>query len=431
MTKKEIILIFILVTIGIVRFLFFIPKPPNFENVVGRQVEFVGIVKDNPDRRINNQHLIIYIEEQKSNILVTVSREIDVFYGDKVKIKGELETPESFLTNIGKEFNYKRYLANQNIYYVIQNADIQIISHGNGNVVKSILFKLKNSFTQNIEKVIVSPESNLAGGLLVGERGGFDNKMREKFIETGTIHIVALSGYNISVISDNVIIFFSLFLSSIYSTLLGFVIIILFIIMTGATGTAIRAAIMASILLLAKITGRKYLAGRALVIAALLMLAYDPRIITDMSFELSFLATGGLIFILPKIINWFKFLPTKFKIRETVATTFSATTAVLPLLLYSTGVFSLVSLPVNLLILPVLPITMFFGFLTGFLGYISPVLSMPFAFISKILLSYILIIINFFSAFSLASFSFQSFPIIIAIILYLFMFYWVFSKDKN
>jgi competence protein ComEC len=430
MTKKEIILIFILVAIAIVRFFFFIPEKPPYGEAVGREVTFEGIVSDNPDVRLNNQHLIVSLIGNKNNILVTVPKEIEILYGDKVKVSGILETPENFMTEVGKEFNYKRYLANKDIYFVIQKANIEILSHGNGSKIKSALFQLRNSFMKNIERVISQPESSLSNGLVVGARGGFGNEMRQKFIETGTIHIVALSGYNISVISDNVISFFVLFLSSIYSIIFAFIIILLFIIMTGATATAVRAGIMAGILLLAKITGRKYLAGRALVIAGLLMIAYDPRVITDMSFQLSFLATGGIIFILPKIINWFRFLPIKFKIRETVATTFSATIAVLPLILYSTGVFSVVSLPANVLILPIIPVTMFFSFISGLLVFLSPYLAMPFAFIAKLLLSYILAIVDFFSSLPFASFSIQSFPLILTILIYLFLLWWVFKK-KN
>lgn len=429
MTKKEIILICILVTIGIVRFLFFIPEPPDFENIINRQVEFEGVVKDNPDVRITNQHLIVYLEKQKANILVVAPKELDIFYGDKLKIKGKLETPENFLTEVGKEFNYKRYLANRDIYYVVRNPEIEIISHENGSKIKYLLFRLRNSFAHNIEKVIISPESSLANGLLVGERGGFDNKMREKFIETGTIHIVALSGYNISIISNNVILFFGLFLSSISSMVVGIFVIILFILMTGATATAIRAGIMASILLLARITGRRYLAGRALIIALFLMLAYDPRVITDMSFQLSFLATGGIIFIMPKIINWFRFFPIIFKIRETIAVTFSATIAVLPLILYSTGVFSIVFLPANLLVLPIIPVTMFFSFLTGVTGFISPILSIPFSYIADILLSYILSVIKFLSSPPFASLSFKSFPLIFTVLIYLVLLWWIFKNN--
>jgi len=199
--------------------------------------------------------------------------------------------------------------------------------------------------------------------------------------------------------------------------------------MAGASSTAIRAGIMAVIALFARMTGRNYDAGRALFIAALLMISYDPRVLTDISFELSFLATFGVLFITSKVINWIRFIPIKFGLRELVATTIAATLSVLPILLYSTGILSLVSLPTNFLILPIIPVTMFFSFLIGIFGFISPSLSFLFGFISHLFLSYILFVIHFFASLPIASVVIPSFSIIFVIIIYGFLLWWVFKKD--
>lgn len=428
MTKKEIILIFILIIIGLIRFLFFIPERPNYDLVIGKMVSLEGLVVDAPDIRIFNQRIIVQSTNQESNILVVIPKEINVFYGDKVIVSGLLISPDNFITNSGKEFNYKRYLANQDIYFVIQDAEVKIISHDNGSWVKSKLFRLRNYFMENINKVIFRPESDLANGLILGVRGGFDNEMRNEFITTGTIHIVALSGYNISIISENAMKFFSLIFSQTISIILGIFIIFLFIIMTGATATAIRAGIMALIMLFGRMTGRTYQAGRALIITALLMICYDLRVVTDISFQLSFLATAGILFITPKVINYFYLLPMRFKIRENVAMTISATISVLPILLYSTGIFSLVSLPTNILILPFIPMTMFFNFISGLIVFIDPTLALPFAYISQSLLFYILSIIHFFASLPLASLNIKSFPLILTIVIYVLLIWWVFKR---
>ncbi len=428
MTKKEIILIFILLIISLIRFFFFIPNKPDYDIALGQKVKLEGLVVEAPDVRIFNQRIIVRPLNQKSNILVVIPREVDIFYGDRVLISGIIETPENFMTQSGKEFNYERYLANQDIYFVIKNAEVEIISHDNLSFIKTKLFRLREAFMENIKKVIRSPESDLAGGLILGARGGFDNETKDEFIVTGTIHIVALSGYNISIISENLMKFFGLVFSQTVSILLGIFIIILFIIMTGGTATAIRAGIMALIMLFGRITGRTYLAGRALIITALLMICYDLRVVTDISFQLSFLATGGILFVTPKVINWFYFLPLRFKIRENVAMTTSATISVLPVLLYSTGVFSLVSLPANILILPFIPITMFFNFISSLIVFIDPTLALPFAYISQLLLSYILLVIHFFASLPLASLNIKSFPLIITVLIYLLLIYWVFKR---
>ena len=428
MSKREIFIIFILILIAFVRFLFFIPSAPSYGRAIGKSVEVTGIITDAPDIRLSSQHLIFTPDSVDTDILLTVPRDTDISYGDKLKITGILKEPENFITSAGKEFNYKRYLANQNIYFIIKNPDIEIISQNNGNILKSYLFKLRNSFVKNIGKVILPPESDLASGLILGVRGGFDSDTRDEFISTGTIHIIALSGYNVTIVAEWIMKIFKIFFSQFVSIVFGIIVIILFIMMAGASSTSIRAGIMATIALFARMTGRNYDAGRALFIAALLMIVYDPRVIVDISFELSFLATFGVLFITPKVINWVKFIPMKFGLRELFATTIAATLSVLPILLYSTGILSLVSLPANILILSFIPVTMLFSFLVGIFGFITPILSFPFGFVAHLLLSYILFIIHFFASLSFASIIVPSFSIIFVIIIYMIMAYLVFRK---
>ncbi|HAE36985.1 MAG: internalization-related competence protein ComEC/Rec2 protein [Candidatus Nomurabacteria bacterium GW2011_GWF2_35_66] len=429
MSKKEVIIIFILIIVAVVRFFFFIPKGPDYNDVVGQDVSLIGIVSEDPDIRLKTKHLNVKLKDKDVNILVFVGREVEVNYGDEIEVRGVLEEPENFTTNTGKEFNYKRYLANKDIYYLIKNAEIKIITRENGSKLKSLLYKIRASFMRNINNVIPSPESDLANGLILGARGGFDEDTKQEFIDTGTVHIIALSGYNVSIVAENVMKAFSLILSQTIAIILGVVVILLFIIMTGASATAIRAGIMATIMLLGRMTGRKYLAGRALVIAGFVMIAYDPRVIVDMSFQLSFIATWGVLFITPKTLKWFRFLPLRFGFREMVASTVAATIAVLPILLHLTGVFSLVSLPANFLILLLIPIAMLFIFITGISGFITPVLAVAFGYITYLILLYMLSVIHFFGSLSFSSVSIQSFPLVLTIVIYGFLLWWV-HKDN-
>jgi competence protein ComEC len=425
-TAKEIFIIIILIVIALVRFFFFLPKAPAYTEAVGKKVNVQGKVVEAPDVRLYNQRLTINPNNQESNILAVAPLDIGVSYGDIVKVTGTLETPENFITSSGKEFNYERYLANQDIYFIIQNAEIEVISHDHGSFIQALLYKLRDSFMKNIGRVISPPESDLADGLILGARGGFDTDMRNEFISTGTIHIIALSGYNVTIVAEGVMKILGLVFAQTVSIVLGICVIVLFVLLAGASSTAIRAGIMAVIALFARMTGRKYDAGRALVIAALLMIAYDPRVLTDISFQLSFIATFGVLFITPKTIKWIRFLPTKFGLRELVATTIAATIAVLPVLLYSTGIFSIVSLPANILILPLIPITMFMSFIVGMIGFVSVVISTPFAYIAHLLLFYILSVIHFFASLPFASVTIQYFPLLITIILYGLILWWVF-----
>ncbi len=430
MSKKEIILIIILIGIALLRFFFFIPKAPDWDSVLGKEVVFRGLVIAPPDIRQNNQRIIVRPDDQETNILVVIDKWVEISYGDEIVANGVLESPENFITEVGKEFNYKRYLANQDVYFIIKYAQIKIVAKDNGSKIKSLLFDLRNSFIKKIEKVISPPESDLANGLILGTRGGFDNELKEEFIKTGTIHIVALSGYNVTIVAEGVMKVFGLIFSQAVSIFFGIFIILLFIIMTGASATSIRAGIMAIILLFARLTGRTYDAGRTLVIAGLLMLVYDLRTITDISFQLSFIATAGVLFITPKTKVWVKFLTNKFNFRDLVATTIAATISVLPILLYTMGVLSVVSLPTNILILPLIPPTMLFSFIASVLGFVSHTLALPFGYIAHLFLSYILSVIHFFSSLPFASVTIRSFPLILTILIYIYLIWWVCRKNQ-
>ena len=143
--------------------------------------------------------------------------------------------------------------------------------------------------------------------------------------------------------------------------------------MTGGGATVLRAAIMSLIALLARATGRTSSIGRTLILAGVLMVLQNPSILLfDPSFQLSFLASLGLIYISPIIEKKTTLFINSPIWREVFISTFSTQCAVLPLLLYQTGMFSVVSLPVNILILPIIPFTMLSGFIAGIITAILP-----------------------------------------------------------
>ncbi|ETB64201.1 TPA: DUF4131 domain-containing protein [Candidatus Nomurabacteria bacterium] len=431
LSKKEIIIIIFLLCIGATRYFFFIPKAPELKNFVSKEVLVEGIVYSYPAESSATLRFNLKQSNENNYFLISTDKGQDIFYGDKLKVKGILKEPDNFMTNTGREFNYKRYLSNKNIYYIVDKSEIDILDKEYKKDLRFWLYKIRKSFSLNILRTISYPENSLSLGLLLGDKSGFDRKMDEDFIKTGTIHIVALSGYNITIIAENVIKIFELIVSKNLSIIFSFFTIVLFVIMTGGEATAIRAGIMASILLLSKILGKNYYAKRILFIAFFLMIAYDPRYIIDMSFQLSFLATFGILYIHPKIFYYLRFITIRFKLRETISTTLSATIAVLPLILYSTGVLSIVSLPANVFILPIIPFAMLFSFITSLFTFISPYIAYPFALISEIILSYVLKIIEIFSSFSFASINVSQFSIIFVFIIYGIIIYLLFKKNKN
>jgi competence protein ComEC len=405
--------------------------PPFFETKVGQKTELSGIIRDEPDIRENSQKLIVEtgIKGAKAKILLSVNFDDNYKYGDQINFSGKLEKPENFTTDQGKEFDYVNYLRKDGIFYVMSFPKIEIISHGNGNKIKSALFSVKDKFLEKMNLAIQEPESLLMGGLILGEKSAFSQDLRQSFVDTGTIHIVALSGYNVTIVAEWIMKVFA-FLPKNLSIGVGIFAILLFILMTGASSTAIRAGVMATLALVARATGRNYDVLRALILAGIFMILLNPFVLAyDVSFQLSFIATVAVIFLAPRIEKYFMWVTDKFKLRDIISVTVAAYIFVMPFILYKMGNLSLVALPANVLILPFIPFTMLLGFLTGFVGLFWYVFAVPFGFISYLFLHYELAVIAFFSNLPFASFSIPNFPLIITLAIYAYFIYRLFGRS--
>jgi len=409
-----------------------IPATQVFESQVGQEeVSFVGEIVDEPTFSENNQRLTVKVQEGefKTKILISTAFDEEYKYGDEISFTGELEKPENFITDQGKVFDYINYLRKDGVLYVMGYPEIEVLSSGNGNGVKSFLFSFKENFLEKLNLAVQSPESLLLGGLILGEKASFRPELRQSFINTGTIHIVALSGYNVTIVAEWFMKLFS-FLPMNLGIGGGIFAILLFILMTGASSTAIRAGIMATLVLIARATGRNYDVARALILAGVVMILINPFVLVyDVSFQLSFVATVAVIFVTPRIEKYFMWVPESLKLRDIISVTFAAYIFVLPFILYKMGNLSLVALPANILVLPFIPFTMVLGFLTGFVGLISHILAVPFGFISYLFLHYELGVINFFSNLPFAAFSFPDFPLILTILIYVYFIYRLFWRN--
>lgn len=430
--------IFILAfSFGIFRFsMVDVPNPVVFESQVGQKATFSGEIIDEPSIKENNQQLTIEVRDggkEKTKILLSTGQDTDYKYGDEINFEGVLRKPENFITDQGKEFDYVNYLRKDGILYVMSYPKIEIASRGNGNAIKSTLFSIKEKFLEKMNFAIPgNPESLLMGGLILGEKSSFGEELRQNFINTGTIHIVALSGYNVTIVAEWIMKLFAQlpFVSKNFGIGIGILAIFLFIIMTGGSTTAIRAGIMATLALVARATGRNYDVARALVLAAVGMVLLNPFTLAyDVSFELSFLATIAVIFLAPRVEKYFMWVTKRFELRDIVSVTVAAYIFVFPFILYKMGNLSLVALPANVLILPFIPFTMMLGFITGFVGLIWYALSVPFGFVSYLFLHYELGVINAFSHLSFASFSFPNFPLLLTLIFYTYFIYKLFGEN--
>jgi len=409
--------------VGIIRFEISDTRELPFDS--GEEVKIEALVVNESDVRENSTRLTVELEDGLRAILIT-DHFPEYEYGDFLRISGKLEFPENFETETGRIFDYINYLNKDDIYYISYKPDVELISKGEGNFFKEKLFTLKRSFIEKMQKVIPEPESSLAGGLLLGARRSLGSELERDFRKTGIVHIVVLSGYNVTIVAESIIATLS-FLPRVIGGLIGILSIVAFAIITGAGATIVRASIMACLVVVARLAYRDYDIVRALFIAGALMVLHNPRILVfDISFQLSFLATLGLIVVSPRLEKYFLWVPKKLGLREVFTASIATQIFVLPLLLYSVGELSIVALPVNLLVLMTVPSAMLFSFLTGLFGFVSILLAFIPGIVAHLILSYELWVVDIFANVPFASVAVPVFPFWFVVVSYIFygLFFW-------
>lgn len=340
------------------------------EEWLGEEITIKGVVFDEPDIRETSTRLSVRLESG-TGVLAVAPAHTSVSYGDRVRLKGTLRAPEAFEAGLGREFNYPAFLAKSGIQYELSFVrEVEVIGRGGANPIKAAAIWTKQTFLRGLGLALPEPHAGLAGGITVGDKRGLGEELSEIFRTVSLTHIVVLSGYNIMIVIYALAWIFERSRAPRAVEFFGAVFIAcLFALMTGLAAASVRAAAMASIAALGKITSRQYLASRALAVVALGMVLWNPYILAfDPGFQLSIAATWGLIAFSPLIAPRLWFLTHRWGFREIAATTIAAQLAVLPLLLYQTGTLSIVALPANLLVLVVVPWAMFFSTIAALAG---------------------------------------------------------------
>jgi competence protein ComEC len=367
-------------------------------------VSVSGIIVKEPEHRDRDQRFVLAMPNG-IRMLVYTSLYADLAYGDQVAVTGTFEYPEDFEAAGGRTFHYTKFLEKDGITGLVRRAEVTVMVRKQGSKVITALLAVKHYFVSQLHAVLPPDEAGLVSGFLIEGRQAVSGEMQDTFRRTGLSHTVALSGFNVSIILNQVVA-----LCLLWSRRLAFVggsaSILLFVLMTGGQTTVIRASLMAFAALIGRCTNRRYDAGRGLLISALCMLAWNPYTLAfDFSFQLSFLATFALIHFSDFLYLFFtKTLPrfATIVVRESIVTTSAVYVFMTPFLLYTTGTFSAVALPANFLVVPTVPWAMLAGFVTGVFGMVSHSVSQLVAYLLHYLLMFDLSVISWFSQLSFA-----------------------------
>jgi competence protein ComEC len=384
-------------------------------------VEIQGMVAEEPDVRdrfclltFSASEIIVNRErrEVSGTALIRVPRYPAYHYGDVLNISGELETASE-----SEGFNYTAYLARQGIYSVIYYPAVEILDRGHGVKPLQWICSLRERLADSLARALPEPQGSLAQGVLLGLRGNIPDSLNSAFSRTGTAHILAISGLNISIVIAMFLSLGVLFFGRQRSTYIWLALAFtwLYTLLAGMNPPVIRAAIMGSLFLIAIYLGRQGSAIIALAFAAAVMVGIQPQLLWSVSFQLSFLAMAGLILFYPYFQAWGrkgvallfknreKIVPTASIIADGFAASLAAILAVAPLIAYNFGIVSLVGLPATFFSLPALPFIIVTSALVAFVGLLASLAAQVLGWLAWLFLSYLVLLVQGFDALPYAS----------------------------
>ncbi|MDP3772364.1 MAG: ComEC/Rec2 family competence protein [bacterium] len=414
---------------GILRFSSVESNHPDLQEWYGKTVSLRSVVIAEPETSQRAQMLQLRTEKindtaasERFTVLVTMRPYPRYALGDELTLRGTLNEPQADET-----FNQRAMLARQNIFSVMTFPTVEKIAERKGSRLGLSLAYFRHNFENRLDAVLPEPHAALAKGLLLGEKSELPRELIADFQTTGTTHIIALSGYNITIVArilhDILLVLGISFFSAFWFSAGG---IILFVLAVGPSASIVRAAIMGILVLVAQREGRAYRMTNALVLAGALMIFQNPFILRfDAAFQLSFLATLGLIYLAPHIEKRLD----RIRIRTTIvitgaldtlgirrqqtalsfpyrvalggqkilAETIGAELMVLPLIVSLFGRISLISPITNLLVLAAVPYAMGTAFIAGIADVFWHPLGIATGVGAWLILSYLISVIRLFA----------------------------------
>ena len=404
-----------------------------------RVATLTAVVSDFPD--IRDSYVGLRVESESirypgSEATASVTGDVQVradrfgsyAYGDRIDALGVLETPPEF-----EDFSYRDYLARQGVFSMMSNASVTTLETREGNPIVQVLFDLRQHALETLYRLFPDPEASLLAGILLGVESGISSELREAFNDTSTTHIIAISGFNITILAALVIAITGRALGMRRGAVVAAIVIAFYTILVGADAAVVRAAIMGGLALFARFLGRLTLALASLSAAAIVMTLVNPLVLWDVGFQLSFAATLGLVLYAEPIKDWFVGVASRWMevnqarrvsapVGEFILFTIAAQITTLPLTAYHFQRLSLVSFLANPIVLPAQPPLMILGGLAMLAGMVWRPLGQLLAWLAWSFPAFTIRVVDLFAQIPSAAIDLSpiSFPAVVAMYVLLF-----------
>jgi competence protein ComEC len=382
------------------------------------------MVKDST--HLLQNYFLCNITEKKHKKLKRLYNELGIGY--KIKISGTIRKGRE-RRNPG-EFDYYKYLQSKKIcglFYVKGAKNVLLFKQKTSKRFYNVIFKIRKNIAEQIEMLHNQRTSALLKGLLLADRSDIDYNIKLSFINSGVIHVLAVSGLHVGFI---LLIFIFLFsrIPLFPRTILTIIGLIVFLAITNSPPSVFRATTMAVIMLLIFLSNRKYNSVNALSIAALILLLLNPDEIFNPGFQLSFSAVLSIVILYPVLRN-------KIKVKNSLlrnillffAVSFSAQLGTLPFTLIYFHKLSLISLIANLFVIPIIGIIVGLAVITLFVSLLSNTLALFFASANMLAVDILFAVVNYSGNLKFSYLFIPNFSLLDGIIFYLFLALLLFS----
>ncbi|MEE8360308.1 MAG: ComEC/Rec2 family competence protein [Candidatus Omnitrophota bacterium] len=359
----------------------------NFTPYKAKRVSIEGLVESDPTNTKSSCAFILraksLIMEEKEyetlgRLLVRSFGKESFSYGDRVYLEGNLYRIPSY--RISSNFNYRAYMESKGIYSILsisKNSHTRVLENGRGSPLKTLAYRLRREVKEMIADNMSPFSASMLSAIILGTRENMPDPLRQIMVRSGTIHIIAISGLHVGLVSLIILMILKFFgTPRKTSYIITFCMLVFYCILTGARTPVVRVTLMATIIFTGLIINRKASIYNALGAAALVILVINPTQIFDLSFQLSFVSVISILALSPKIKNYlFKNAdpgPVKRTLGALFSTSFAAWAGLLPLTVYYFKIVTPIAVLANMIVVPYMALVVGGALLAITVGYIIP-----------------------------------------------------------
>jgi len=327
-------------------------------------------------------------------------------YGQVLRVRGKLH---AVFDGFAKGFSYRRYLQEQGIYWLLsvgKEGGCEVIRDGKGNILVYWSMQLRRGMIEVFGHYLAPREAGFTAALVLGDRSGMPKDLKEIFVNTGTAHVLAISGMNMAIVAA--LFFFALRALGLPRRwqFAGTVIFLFaYAFLTGWSASVVRACFMSSVVLAAFAFEHESDALNSLGLAALVLLALDPKDLFDVGFQLSFAAVAAILALHAHCRKLFAFLPSF--LGASMAVSLAAWAGTAPFIFYHFHMLTPVSILANIPIVPLADMVMLLGLWLAAVGGWCPYIGIALAGCLKAILSAMVILAGWFNQIPLGHFIFS------------------------